>query len=81
LRASSGLSEFSKIVPGKTRKQDVVAILGAPSRAGKLRAEERENVGVQIRRRPLVLGRVRSDGVVALTNVTVDFNSSRYGGP
>jgi len=76
-----GLSEFSRIVPGKTRKQDVVAILGAPSRAGKLRAEERETWEYKYGGGRSFWVEFDPDGVVALTNVTVDFNSSRYGGP
>ena len=76
-----GLSEFSKIVPGKTRKQDVVAILGAPSRAGKLRAEERETWEYKYGSGRSFWVEFEPDGVVALTNVTVDMNSSRFGGP
>ena len=76
-----GLAEFSKVVPGKTRKQEVVAILGAPSRAGKLRAEERETWEYKYGGGRSFWVEFDSDGVVVLTNVTVDFNSSRYGGP
>jgi len=76
-----GLAEFSKVIPGKTRKQEVVAILGAPSRAGKLRAEERETWEYKYGRGRSFWVEFDSDGVVVLTNVTVDFNSSRYGGP
>jgi len=76
-----GLAEFSKVVPGKTRKQEVVAILGAPSRAGKLRAEERETWEYKYGGGRSFWVEFDPDGVVALTNVTVDFNSSRYGGP
>lgn len=76
-----GLAEFSKVIPGKTRKQEVVAILGAPSRAGKLRAEERETWEYKYGGGRSFWVEFDSDGVVVLTNVTVDFNSSRYGGP
>ena len=76
-----GLAEFSKVIPGKTRKQEVVAILGAPSRAGKLRAEERETWEYKYGGGRSFWVEFDPDGVVALTNVTVDFNSSRYGGP
>ena len=76
-----GLSEFSKIVPGKTTKQEVVAILGAPSRAGRLRTEERETWEYKYGSGRSFWVEFGSDGIVALTNVTVDMNSSRYGGP
>ena len=76
-----GLSEFSKIIPGKTRKEDVVAILGRPSRAGQLRTEERETWEYKYGSGRSFWVEFDSSGVVALTNVTVDFNSSRYGGP
>jgi hypothetical protein len=76
-----GLAEFSKVIPGKTRTQEVVAILGAPSRAGKLRAEERETWEYKYGGGRSFWVEFDSDGVVVLTNVTVDFNSSRYGGP
>ena len=76
-----GLSEFSKIVPGKTKKEEVHAILGAPSRAGRLRTEERETWEYKYGGGRSFWVEFDPDGVVALTNVTVDFNSSRYGGP
>jgi hypothetical protein len=76
-----GLSEFSKIIPGKTTKQEVVAILGAPSRAGRLRTEERETWEYKYGSGRSFWVEFGSDGIVALTNVTVDMNSSRYGGP
>ena len=76
-----GLSEFSKIVPGKTRKDEVLALLGRPSRAGQLRTEERETWEYKYGSGRSFWVEFDSSGVVALTNVTVDFNSSRYGGP
>ena len=76
-----GLSEFSKIVPGKTRREEVHAILGAPSRAGRLRTEERETWEYKYGGGRSFWVEFEPNGVVALTNVTVDFNSSRYGGP
>ena len=76
-----GLSDFSKIVPGKTRKEEVRSLLGAPSRAGQLRAEQRETWEYKYGSGRSFWVEFDSDGVVALTNVTVDFNSSRYGGP
>src|SRR5262245_6962364 len=76
-----GLSEFSKIVPGKTRKQEVVAILGAPMRAGRLRTEERETWEYPYGGGRSFWVEFDPDGTVALTNVTVDFNSGKYGGP
>jgi hypothetical protein len=76
-----GLSEFSKIVPGKTRKEEVVAILGRPSRAGQLRTEERETWEYKYGSGRSFWVEFEPNGVVALTNVTVDFSSSRYGGP
>ena len=76
-----GLSEFSKIVPGKTRKDEVLALLGRPSRAGQLRTEERETWEYKYGSGRSFWVEFEPNGVVALTNVTVDFNSSRYGGP
>jgi outer membrane protein assembly factor BamE (lipoprotein component of BamABCDE complex) len=76
-----GLSEFSKVVVGKSTKADVLALLGAPSRAGQLRTEERETWEYKYGGGRSFWVEFGSDGIVALTNVTVDFNSSRYGGP
>ena len=76
-----GLAEFSKIVPGKTRKEEVHAILGAPARAGRLRTEERETWEYKYGAGRSFWVEFDPGGTVALTNVTVDFNSSRYGGP
>lgn len=76
-----GLAEFSRIVVGKTRKEEVVALLGAPSRAGRLRTEERETWEYKYGEGRSFWVEFGSDGIVALTNVTVDMNSSRYGGP
>ena len=76
-----GLEDFSKIVVGKTRKEEVIAILGAPSRAGRLRTEERETWEYKYGSGRSFWVEFGPDGIVALTNVTVDMNSSRYGGP
>ena len=76
-----GLSEFSKIVVGKTRKEEVISILGRPSRAGQLRTEERETWEYKYGGGRSFWVEFEPNGVVALTNVTVDLNSSRYGGP
>ena len=74
-------ADFAKIVPGKTTASEVTAILGPPERKGQLRTEMRETW-----RYPYGGGHsfwVEFDpgGTVALTNVTVDFNSGKYGGP
>ena len=76
-----GLSDFSKVVVGKTKKEEVHAILGAPSRAGKLRTEERETWEYKYGEGRSFWVEFDPDGTVALTNVTVDFSSSKYGGP
>jgi hypothetical protein len=74
------LAEFSKIVVGKTRKEEVVTILGRPARAGQLRTEERETWEYRYGGGRSFWVEFDPSGVVALTNVTVDFSSSRYGG-
>ena len=76
-----GLSDFSKIVVGKTTRDEVRALLGAPSRAGRLRTEERETWEYKYGDGRSFWVEFDPDGRVALTNVTVDFSSSRYGGP
>ena len=76
-----GLSDFSKVIVGKTKKEEVHALLGAPSRAGKLRTEERETWEYKYGEGRSFWVEFDPDGTVALTNVTVDFSSGKYGGP
>jgi hypothetical protein len=75
------LAEFAKIVPGKTKKEEVRTILGAPARAGQLRTEERETWEYPYGGGRSFWVEFDPDGTVALTNVTVDFSSGKYGGP
>ena len=75
-----GLAEFSKIVVGKTRKDEVLAILGRPSRAGQLRTEERETWEYKYGSGRSFWVEFEPNGIVALTNVTVDFSAGRYAG-
>ena len=80
---TAGVADFSKIVAGKTTKDEVRAMFGVPARAHQYRAEAGETweypyYGNYERR--IFWVEFNSGGVVAKTDDTSDFYAGKYKG-
>ena len=73
-------ADFAQVIPGKT-KNEVRAMLGEPTRTYPARAGQAESWEYKYGGGRSFWVEFEPDGTVALTNVTVDMNSSRFGGP
>lgn len=80
---ATGRVDFSQIVPGKTTKNEVRAMLGAPARAHQYRNEPGETWeypyygNYEFR---IFWVEFRADGAVSKTEDTKDFNAKPYRG-
>ena len=74
-------ADFAKVVPGKTTRDEVRAMLGAPTRAHQYRAETGEtweyNYYGNYERRTFWIV-YAANGTVASTDDTLDFNAGKY---
>src|SRR5262245_50069286 len=80
---TAGARDFSKVVVGKTTKDEVRTMFGTPARAHQYRAEAGETweypyYGNYERR--IFWVEFNSGGVVAKTEDTTDYNAGRYKG-
>ena len=80
---TAGAADFSRIVPGKTTKDEVRAMFGVPARAHQYRAESGETweypyYGNYERR--IFWVEYASSGVVSKTDDTLDFYAGKYKG-
>jgi len=79
----AGMADFSKVVPGKTTRDEVRAMFGTPARAHQYRAEAGETweypyYGNYERR--IFWVEFASSGVVSRTDDTLDFYAGKYKG-